>query len=360
MKTLIIQICNNPRDGGAELIAERLFEKIKGKNIDNFAIFFENIHNYPIKNNQIVIGNCCWKNFINNSFKLNFYIYKISKRYPKVIINAHSTQALYSLIPLKLFRKFKLTYTEHNSYNNRRKYKFLKTLEKFIYSFYIKIFAITPFVKQELLSWLDITKENNKVKDKFIVIFNGCPQYKFIKRPLNKKKYRLISIGNLTRQKGYDLAIDAISKCQEYVDEYLILGHGTEKEYLEKFAKERNIEHIVKFEGYQKNIKKYLEISDIGLIPSRWEGFGIVSIEMISSGLPLCISNVGGMKDILKQFKSVDIVEKNCEKYWSEAITNMIINLPSMTKVLKESSVKANLFSIDEMIKKYKYEYLDL
>ena len=90
----------------------------------------------------------------------------------------------------------------------------------------------------------------------------------------------------------------------------------------------RKLSNIVKLKGYKADLYKCLgKNSDLGLISSRWEGFGLVSIEMISSGLPLCISQVGGMTDIIKELNTVKIIDNFDEIKWSNTIIETLKNL---------------------------------
>ena len=69
------------------------------------------------------------------------------KRYKKVILHGHLTHSLYFLIPFSFFSKFILFYTEHNSFNKRRKIQFLRPVERFIYSSVISIKELLKFIK---------------------------------------------------------------------------------------------------------------------------------------------------------------------------------------------------------------------
>ena len=81
---------------------------------------------------------------------------------------------------------------------------------------------------------------------------------------------------------------------------------------------------------------------------------------MISSGLPLCISNVGGMKDIIKDLNTVKIVDNFDENKWSKIIIESLVNLKNMKGDLKKSSIFSSEFSTDNMIEKYVKEYKEI
>lgn len=357
MKGLVIQVCHECSGGGAEFIANSISSIRNEKEFESKAIFFKNKKKIPIKNNQIVLN--CEKKFSLITFiKLIFFIFKLSKNYSKVILHAHLTEAFYFLTPLSYLKKFHLIYTEHNSRYSKRNYFFLRPFEKFVYSRYKKIISISDFVQRELLAWLQINpKVINGFNGKFLVIYNGAHQYKFIERDLQKEKFNLISIGNLTLQKSFDIPIKAISYCKDLINSYIILGEGPERKNLEKLIIKRKLSNIVKLIGYQDDLYDYLKNSELGIISSRWEGFGLVSIEMIASGLPLCISKVGGMTDIIGQLNTVRIIDNFDEQQWSRIIKESLINLKKIKGDLKKSSNFASGFSTDNMIKNYSKEY---
>ena len=359
MTVLIIQICDSPIGGGAELIANKLSELIKIKNAKSYGIFLNNKNKIKLKSNQIVIGNYNPKNLLN-FFKLYFKIIKLAKGYSRIILHGHLVHALYFLVPFSFLKRFTLLYTEHSEARNRRKYHFIKPIEKYIYSRYKKVFSISPQIQSNLLNWLDIYNEDNKSKKKFFTIYNGATKYKFLIRNYEKDKYNLLSIGNLHIHKGFDITIKAISHCKEIVKSYTIVGEGSNRKSLQEIINQRNLSKIIKLHGYDNRIHKFLKKSDLGLIPSRWEGFGLVGIEMLSSGIPLCISNAKGMSDILKDFNTQKIINHLNEKVWAENIIQMLQSLDSMKKDIKKSSVMASKFSLEEMIKNYSKQYIEI
>jgi len=353
MKNLVIQIVNRPDGGGAEYLARTINQELSDFSFDTFLIFFHNPKKINLNENEYLLGKIHPYNPIN-IIKLFLFVTKKAKRYKKVILQGHLTHSLYFLIPFSFFSKFILFYTEHNSFNKRRKIQILRPLERFIYSRYERIISISPYVKDQLIKWLGKNKIN---KDKFIVVFNGTKLYPYRKREFNKKKFNLLSIGSLTTQKGFDLSINAVSELREYIENYYILGEGPKRELLENLILKLKLSKIVKLKGFS-DPEIYLDKCDLGLIPSKWEGFGLVSVEMVSSGMPLLISDVNGMSDLFYNLESVKIVKDREISSWSNEIKNLIVYLKKNKGVLKKSSQSVRQFSISNMVDNYKKEYL--
>ena len=85
----------------------------------------------------------------------------------------------------------------------------------------------------------------------------------------------------MTNQKGFDLSINAVSESREYIENYYILGEGPKREFLENLILKLKLSEIIKLKGFC-DPEIYLDKCDLGLIPSKWEGFGLVSVEMVS------------------------------------------------------------------------------
>lgn len=359
MQSIVIQVIHRPDGGGAEYLAREISKELSSSKFKSIVIYFNNPKKIKLKEHEYQLGNYSSYNPVN-FLKLSFFIFKNSRKYNKIILHGHLTHALYFLVPFSFFSKFELIYTEHNSFNRRRDIKFFWPIERYIYSRYSKIISISPFVQKQLLSWLYKNKVKNFNKNKkFIIILNGSRLFPFSKRNYNKKKFNLLSIGSLTKQKGFDLSIAAVNECREYIEKYIILGEGPEREYLNNLITKLSLNEIVKMPG-TKEPKSFLEISDIGLIPSKWEGFGLVSVEMVSSGLPLLITNVKGMSDLFSNFSTVKIVKDRDLSSWIFEIKRVIKNIQSFDNNLKDASKKMNKFSIERMVKNYKKEYLNL
>lgn len=150
--------------------------------------------------------------------------------------------------------------------------------------------------------FLVLTKEDKKQyrSQKVRVINNPLSFYpKEVSKLENKK---VISVGRLVHQKGYDLLINVwkkvIEKCPEWTLD--IYGEGELREVLQEKINNYKLENSIFLRGIEKNIQdKYLE-SSIYVMSSRYEGFGMVLVEAQACGLPIVSFDCPcGPKDIV-------------------------------------------------------------
>ena len=109
----------------------------------------------------------------------------------------------------------------------------------------------------------------------------------------------LLSVGEISYRKNYQVVIRALSKLKDNNLVYLICGKGLVGDgiagELKQLAKDLDVN--VMFLGYRKDIPQIIACSDIGVIPSNREGLGLAGIEMLSGGIPVVGSSVQGIKD---------------------------------------------------------------
>ena len=107
--------------------------------------------------------------------------------------------------------------------------------------------------------------------------------------------------------------------------------------------------------------------ADIQVIPSLWEGFGLVAVEGMSTGLPIIASSVDGLTEVLGNSSDTVSYVKNPKsiKEWINMIKKATINLNTIgpKKIAKYSCSHAKKFSLNKMadmyIKLYKKDNLE-
>ena len=131
---------------------------------------------------------------------------------------------------------------------------------------------------------------------------------------LNEK--RIISVGRLEEQKGYDLLLRvSVSIFKQFPDWKLyIYGAGRLEKELIKLRDELGLRNNVNFKGLTNNIREEYLNSSLYVLPSRFEGFGIVLVEAAFCGLPIIAFDCPtGPRDILKNGGGILLPPNNLE-----------------------------------------------
>ena len=98
--------------------------------------------------------------------------------------------------------------------------------------------------------------------------------------------YKVLAVGRLERQKGFDLLIQAAARLH-FPWSLMILGQGSEEEKLRALAARLGVQSRVCFPGFQPNPYTYMAEADLFVLSSRWEGFGHVVAEAMACGVPV-------------------------------------------------------------------------
>ena len=155
---------------------------------------------------------------------------------------------------------------------------------------------------------------------------------------LSKDLFYTISIGRLVKRKGFDFLIKSIAKIKNQKIHSIIIGDGPEKENLLNLAKKLNMHNRIHILGNLSEEKKfqYLDNSNLYILSSVHEGFGIVLQEAMQVGLPIVSTGVGGQIDLLdkeniikfgdtESLKSKILKIKKRKKYSLDKFKNKII-----------------------------------
>ncbi|MCZ4093939.1 glycosyltransferase family 4 protein [Sinorhizobium psoraleae] len=99
----------------------------------------------------------------------------------------------------------------------------------------------------------------------------------------------LAAVGRLTRQRGFDLLLEAFSKIAEIHPEWklVIWGEGDERRSLEALRDALGLQERVEMPGLTRRPGLWIENADVFVLSSRYEGWGIVLLEAMAAGLPV-------------------------------------------------------------------------
>lgn len=119
---------------------------------------------------------------------------------------------------------------------------------------------------------------------------------------LSKGRFVVGFIGRLDRAKGADLLVDAAARLPR--DErawclYLV-GDGPERPRLEERIRRLGLEGIVMLSGLHENPAAVIRAFDMAVVPSRREAFGIAALESMRMRVPVIVSPVGGLPELVR------------------------------------------------------------
>ena len=168
--------------------------------------------------------------------------------------------------------------------------------------------------------------------------------------PYSERQNRIICVGRLTMQKGFDYLIDAWSLISNNYPEWKIdiFGHGELEEDLNKMIMYNNLESSIIIHKPTERIYEEYEHSTIFILSSRYEGFALVLLEAMSCGVP-CISFdcPNGPSDIISQGENGILVPYADINKLAESIEWMIEHNQDRQKMSENARNTAHSYTQD-------------
>ena len=136
-----------------------------------------------------------------------------------------------------------------------------------------------------------------------------------------------------------------------------MIGEGPEKEMAEKLCKELSIDNKVQFLGNTNQVEKNLCHSDLFLLPSNTESFGLAALEAMASKVAVISSNAGGLPEVNIHGNTGYLTDSND----IEAMSNYSILILSDENKLEEfknrAFKKAETYDINNVVPRYEKIY---
>ena len=270
------------------------------------------------------------------SFQANLYCIILCKIFKtKIVIRSNSSPSGWSKNPLKKFIfKYLLGLADKvivNSVDFKKQFKVLFNINaKCIYN---------PLNSSEILKH---SKE-----------YVGLPFYQ-----KNKKSLKIITIGRFTDQKDHLTLLKSLNEIKEKIDfKLLIIGRGINKFKMVSYIKENNLKNNVKILPFQNNPFKYLRISDLFILSSKFEGLPNVLLEaavlkkfIISTNCPT------GPREILQGGKGGFLFTIGDYKGLSQKILNYHQNKKKLKSKINHNYKNLRRFDSNKNLQKYHTE----
>lgn len=167
----------------------------------------------------------------------------------------------------------------------------------------------------------------------------------------------ILYVGQLIERKGVNYLIEAFREIKRENNDtsLLIVGYGSLEKDLRNFVKKQKISDIIFVGGVEwKDTTKYYAISDILVMPSLEEVWGLVINEAMAAGLPVVATNVAGASaDLIKEKENGFVVSSESSEEIFLSLEEIIKN-DSKRKKMSENSLKSiDKFTPEKAIKQF-------
>ena len=277
-----------------------------------------------------------WNKILIPFFMLSFLLKGLKVGKSCDVIHAHWTiSGLIALLVGKWYKK-PVVLTVHGSDINVLNKKFLlKLLNGFILSHMDCVIAVSPVLEETL-------RKMGVMQERLRYIPNGVDIEEFY--PVSTDypvTNRILWVGRMSKEKGLDILIKAMREVVQDVPQaqLILVGDGPERGAVEQMIKDYHLGEHIHLEGLQSHLEmpRYFRMSQIFVLPSAYEGFPLVVLEALASGLPCIASNVGGIQAVIENGVNGYLVPP---KDASE-LSFKIIELMSNPEVVKEMGKNA-------------------
>ena len=340
--------------GGAEHVVVNLADKLSKQGVEVLLVYLTGQAFVFPKNKKIkviAINMIGYRDFFNAYIKLR----KIIKEFKPDVVHGHMVHAniLTRLLRLSLHIP-RLISTAHNTNEGGR-------LRMLAYRFTDMLCDITTNVSEEAVNAFISKKAVNSKK--IICVHNGISTDRFnysfsernrVRKELNISSNKLLlAVGRLEIAKDYPNLINAIALLKdERLDfKLIIVGEGSQKQKLIELVSTLGVQDYVEFIGVRRDIPSLMSASDIFVLPSAWEGFGLVVAEAMACKRVVVATDCGGVKEVVGQ-SGILVRPKDSIELANALSTALNLNDDEKSKLgLNARSRIERLYSLDAVMK---------
>lgn len=219
--------------------------------------------------------------------------------------------------------------------------------------------AVSDFLRDETHRYFDCRKKVITVPN-FVDLHRFTPSV----RPGLRERFcpeghrLLIHISNFRRVKRIDRVVEWFHRISDQVPSSLLMvGDGPELPRAEQSVREGGLSGKVHFIGRQDPVESLLGVSDLLLLPSETESFGLAALEALACGVPVMSSDAGGLPELIEDGRGGILVSENGQAQGIERAVALLSD-PSKLEQFRQASIRrASDFSLDRVLPLYEALY---
>ena len=198
------------------------------------------------------------------------------------------------------------------------------------------------------------------------VIYNFVDVHRFDKKPIDAFRKViapagekiLIHASNFRKVKRVDDVIKIFAAVRsEMPAKLLMVGDGPERPAIEELARNLHVEEDVRFLGKQEQMEDILAVSDVFILPSEYESFGLAALEAMAARAVVISTNAGGLSEINIQNKTGFMADIGDVQSMSNFTINLLKDDARLTEMKEAAYEQACRFDISKIIPVYEKLY---
>ena len=281
----------------------------------------------------------------------------IEQEHIDIVHTHHRMAAVYAFLLKHIFPGIRLIYTAHNIFSDK------KWLTHLVLS-HVSIVAVGKNVYDNLIHF-KISPKNIRIIYNAVQIEPIQEEYKNLQlEELKRQDAVLIGvIGRLSKQKGIDVFIKVIYELRKRDKRIkgIVIGEGELRKELEVQAENLHIQDSIFFLGYQQHVTTLISQIDMVIMPSQWEGFPLLPIEVFSQGGLLIGNDIGGINEIVRDGENGRLISKNNIEAFVRETAELLLH-PEYGEAMRKNALAYynQNFSYDNFVKEYSWLYKDV
>lgn len=336
--------------GGVDRYIQMLMKYLDSDKFENVFICSYDFKPDDYKNLVIAIEQVDMHRRISFAdFKVIFCIRKLIRRYKPDIVYAHSSKAGAVTRIADIGIKNTCIYNSHGwAFNMRcslKKQKLYTLIEKIAAPFCKKIICISNAEKESALTKRICTEKKLQVILNGIDIegYESIPHDEYTRHVLNipDDAYIVGMVGRISPQKAPDVFIKAAKRIKRDIPTayFIIVGSGEQEGDVKGYAEKNGLADSLLITGWVDNPMSYVELFDIALLLSRWEGFGLVLPEYMLAKKPIVASCVDAIPNIIEDRENGLLVDVDDVEGTYKAVMELYENEKLRTQIIEKGYV---------------------
>jgi len=158
------------------------------------------------------------------------------------------------------------------------------------------------------------------------------------------------AIGRFDRQKGFDVFLRALAQSPLAHIHAAVAGYGPEENRLKTLATELGLNKRVHWPGFVAVPEVFYGALDVCVVPSRWEGFGLVAAEALAAGVPVVASDVDSLPEIVRDEIEGRLVPPDDPVALAEAIRWVADDSERRGRLSANAAARGREFPVERMV----------